>query len=433
MSNWKDYYKDHVVSLEEAVSKVPSHSSVVDGHGLGRSEILYKALLDRADELEDVKIICGWHLGTTDYCDPKYEGIFIPYSMFHSGTVRNAHWEGRAQYIPLSFSQQETYFLKNQPDFLFTQVTPPDENGNVSMGVSVDYTRTALDTAKVVIAQVNKNMPWVNGDTVVPVESIDYFVEADAPVVELKTPDTFKETDLAIAKNVASLIDDGATLQIGVGAIPDQVLKLLENHKHMGVHTELGSPGLMNLIKKGVIDNSMKTLDKGKCVCTIMGGTKEFYAFVDHNPIFEMRRASYVTNPMIIGQQKNMCCVNSAIEVDLQGQVAADMIGPKQYGGVGGQNDFLRGAMMSEGGKSIICMPSTASRGTRSRIVPLLNPGACVSDTRFDTMYIVTEYGIADLFGKTVDERAQELIKIAHPDFREELEKHFYEAIHYVA
>lgn len=430
--NWKEYYNERLVTVEEAVKVVKSRDIISDGHGVGRSEIFMKELVKRADELEDVKILCGFHIGTADYCDPKYEGVFTPYSLFDTAQVRKAHWEGRSQFIPLPFSHWDRFVTETKPDVLFTHVTPPNENGYVSMGISVDFTRAALDASKIVVAQVNENMPWLEGDAVVPVTAIDYFVEENTPLMELKSPETFSELDLAIAKNVASLVKDGDTLQIGVGTIPDQVLKLLGDRKHLGVHTELGTPGIMQLVKDGVIDNSCKTLDRGYCVCTLMGGSRDFYDFVDNNPMFKMGRSGYVTNPMIIAQQKNMVSINSGIEVDLFGQVAADMIGPKQYGGVGGQLDFFRGASMAEGGRSILCMPSTAAGGKVSRIVTSLTPGAAITDTRYDVMYVVTEYGIASLWGKTVEERAKELIKIAHPDFREKLEQDYYNMIHKV-
>jgi len=317
-------------------------------------------------------------------------------------------------------------------DVIFTHVTPPDENGYVSMGIDVSFTRAVVGSAKVVIAQVNNNMPWTYGDSVIHITDIDRFVEGDIPIHIMPEAEKISDIDKAIAGHIATLIKDGDTIQTGVGAIPDTVLSLLGNHKNIGIHTELGSTGIMKMIEKGVINNSKKTLDRGKVICTLMGGTKDFYKYVDHNPMFEMRRSGYVNSPLIIAQQKNMVAMNSAIQVDLLGQVCADMIGPKQFSGVGGQLDFLRGAAMAEGGKSIICMPSTAARGTVSRIVLYLDEGAAVTDTRYDVMYIVTEYGIADLWGRTNKQRAKELIKIAHPKFREQLEKDYYEKIHRV-
>ena len=259
----------------------------------------------------------------------------------------------------------------------------------------------------------------------VPVTAITAFVESDTELPEIPEAVHVSETDKAIAGHIAGLVNDGDTLQIGVGSVPDTVLSMLTGHKHLGIHTELGSTGIMKLMQKGVIDNSMKTLDRGKVVCTLMGGTKEFYKFVDHNDDFLMRRSSYVLNPAVICQQKNMVAMNSAIEIDLLGQANSEMIAGKQFSGVGGQVDFLRGAMMAEGGKSILCMPST-------RIVAQLPAGAVVTASRYDVMYVVTEYGVADLWGKNNDERAKQLIEIAHPDFRAQLEKDFWEKIHKV-
>ena len=250
------------------------------------------------------------------------------------------------------------------------------------------------------------------------------------PIGEIPEATKVTEIDTSIANYIATLIHDGDTIQTGVGAVPDTVLSLLGNHKDIGIHTELASTGVMRMIEKGVITNAKKTLDQGKVVATLMGGTREFYDYVDHNPLFVMRKVSYVNNPLIIAQQKNICAMNSALQVDLFGQVCADMMGPKQFSGVGGQLDFLRGAAMAEGGRSIICLPSTAAKGTVSRIVPHLTPGACVTDTRYDVMYVVTEYGIAELWGKTNKERAKALIEIAHPKFREELDKAYFETIH---
>lgn len=426
------YYKDHLMTVEEAVKLVNSGDLIIDGHGHGRSDIFGPALMARADELKDVRLTTGYNLGQSLHCDPQYEGHFKHVSIFNIAQTRQAHWEGRADFASGHFSQLERIFASWNPRVLFTQVTPPNEQGYVSMGVSVDFTRAMMDVCPVVIAQVNKNMPWVNGDAVVPVTAISAFVEADTVLPEIPEAAQVSETDKAIAGHIAELVNDGDTLQIGVGSVPDTVLSMLTGHKHLGIHTELGSTGIMKLMKKGVIDNSMKTLDRGKVVCTLMGGTKEFYDFVDHNDDFLMRRSSYVLNPANICQQKNMVAMNSAIEIDLFGQANSEMIAGKQFSGVGGQVDFLRGAMMSEGGRSILCMPSTASKGTKSRIVAQLPAGATVTASRYDVMYVVTEYGVADLWGKTNDERAKQLIEIAHPDFRAQLEKDFWEKIHKV-
>ncbi|MDY6047731.1 MAG: acetyl-CoA hydrolase/transferase C-terminal domain-containing protein [Anaerobutyricum sp.] len=426
------YYKDHLMTVEEAVKLVNSGDLIIDGHGHGRSDIFGPALMARANELKDVRLTTGYNLGQSLHCDPQYEGHFKHVSIFDIAQTRQAHWEGRADFAAGHFSQLERIFASWNPKVLFTQVTPPNEEGYVSMGLSVDFTRAMLDKCPIVIAQVNKNMPWTNGDGVVPVTDITAFVEQDTEIPEIPEATNPSDIDVAIAGHIAELVNDGDTLQIGVGSVPDTVLSMLTNHKHLGIHTELGSTGIMKLMQKGVIDNSMKTLDRGKVVCTLMGGTKEFYKFVDHNDDFVMRRSAYVLNPAVICQQKNMVAMNSAIEIDLLGQVNSEMIGGKEFSGVGGQVDFLRGAMMSEGGKSILCMPSTAARGKKSRIIAQLDAGTVVTASRYDVMYVVTEYGIADLWGKTNDERAKQLIEIAHPDFRAQLEKDFWEKIHKV-
>lgn len=432
MSDWKQYYKDHLMSVDEAVAMVKSDDIIIDGHGHGRSPIFGPALMKRSGELRNVRMATGYNLTPSPHCDPQYEGSFRHVSMFNVAETRQAHWEGRSSFVSMNFSQMERVFASWKPNVLFTQVTPPNEHGYVSMGVSCDFTRAMVDVCPVVLAHVNPNMPWTNGDTVIPVEKVTAFVEQETEIPEIKevTMDQVSEVDRKIAMNIASLIHDGDCLQTGVGTIPDTVLQFLGNHKHLGVHTELSSTGVMRLMEKGVIDNSMKTVDTGKVVCTLMGGTRDFYDFVSHNPVFELRKSSYVLNPATICRQKNMVAMNSAIQVDLFGQVNAEMIGGKQFSGVGGQLDFLRGAMMSEGGRSILCMPSTAAKGKASRIVCQLDAGTAVTDTRYDTMYVVTEYGIADLWGKDNDERARQLINIAHPDFREQLEKDFWTKIH---
>lgn len=429
---WKQYYKDRLMGVDEAVALVKSGDIIMDGHGHGRSPIFGPALLMRANELTDVKLTTGYNMTPSLHCDPQYEGHFRHVSMFNTAETRQAHWEGRASFVPMNFSQLERVYASWKPDVLFTQVTPPNEQGLMSMGVSCDFTRAMVDVCPVVLAHVNPNMPWTNGDTVVPVEKITAFVEVETEIPEIAEVkmENVSEVDRKIAQNIAGLIRDGDCLQTGVGTIPDTVLQFLSDRQHLGVHTELSSTGVMRLMKKGVIDNSLKTVDTGKVVCTLMGGTREFYDFVSHNPEFEMRKSSYVLNPATICQQRNVVAMNSAIQVDLFGQANAEMIGGKQFSGVGGQLDFLRGAMLSEGGRSILCMPSTAARGKASRIVCSLDPGTAVTDTRYDTMYVVTEYGVADLWGKDNDERAKQLINIAHPDFREQLEKDFWNKIH---
>lgn len=432
MKNWQAYYNTHLMTAEEAVSLIKSGDIIIDGHGHGRSPVFGPALMARASELADVKLVTGYNMTPSLHCDPKYSGHFRHVSVFNTAETRKAHWENRASFVPVHFSQMERMFSSWSPNVLFTQVTPPNEDGYVSMGVSCDFTRAMVDICPLVLAQVNPNMPWTNGDTVVPVEKFTGFIEAESDIPEIPeiSADNVSDVERKIAMYIAEIIHDGDCLQTGVGAIPDTVLQFLSNHKHLGIHTELGSTGIMRLIEKGVIDNSKKTVDTNKVVCTLLGGTKEFYKFVDHNPDILLRKSSYVLHPANISRQKNMVAMNSAIQVDLFGQVNAEIIGGKQFSGVGGQLDFLRGAMMAEGGKSILCMPSTAAHGTVSRIVCNLDSGTAVTDTRYDTMYIVTEYGIADLWGKDNTQRANALINIAHPSFREQLEKDYWEKSH---
>lgn len=429
---WQQYYKDRCMTVDEAMGLIRSGDLIIDGHGNGRSNIFGPALMKRAGELHDVRLTTGYNMGDSPHCEAKYEGSFRHVSIFDIGPTRQAHWEGRADFAAANFSQLERVFKSWNPRVLFTHVTPPNEDGLVSMGVSVDFTRTMMDYCELVIAQVNRNMPWIDGEAVIPVEKVSAFVVCDNDIPEIPEATKISENDRKIAGYIAGLINDGDTLQAGIGAIPDTVLSMLTDHKHLGIHSELGTTGIMKLMEQGVVDNSLKTINPGKCVCTLLGGTKEFYRYVDHNPNFEMRRSSYVLSPAVICQHRNMVAMNSAIQIDLFGQICSEMIAGKQFSGVGGQLDFLRGAMMSEGGKSIICLPSTASRGTVSRIVAQLDPNAVVTDTRYDVMYVVTEYGVADLWGKTNDERAKQLINIAHPDFREQLERDFWTMIHKV-
>lgn len=425
-ADWRSYYKQHCMSADQAMGLIRSGDLIVDGHGHGRSEIFGPALVKRAGELKDVRLTTGYNLGTAPYCEPAYADSFRHVSVFNTAQTRQAQWDGRADFVPAHFSQLERTFASWSPRVLFTQVTPPNEEGYVSMGVSVDFTRAMVDRCELVIAQVNPNMPWTEGDGVIPVTAIHAFVEQETDIPEIPEAVKVSEVDRAIAGHIAGLVNDGDTLQIGVGSVPDTVLSMLTGHKHLGIHTELGSTGIMKLMRAGVIDNSRKTVDPGKVVCTLMGGTREFYDFVDHNKDFVMRRCSYVLDPAVIARQKNMVAMNAAIEVDLFGQVCSEMIGGRQYSGIGGQVDFLRGAMMAEGGRSIICLPSTAAKGTKSRIVPRLAPGNAVTASRCDVMYIVTEYGVARMWGCSNRERASQLIAIAHPDFRQELEREFF-------
>lgn len=329
------------------------------------------------------------------------------------------------------FSEIPFLFETHLPvDVAMVSVSPPDRNGFCSLGVSVDYTRRAVDSAKIVIAEVNRTMPRTHGESFLHVSEIDYFVEVDVPIHELKTAE-LTDVEKNIGRHVAELIGDGCCLQLGIGGIPDAVLTYLTDFKDLGVHSEMISDGVMKLVNAGVITGRKKTIHRGKIVVNFLMGSRAFYDWVDDNPVIEMRTVDYTNNPYIVAQNKNMVAINSALEVDLLGQVCADTLGPKQFSGVGGQLDFVRGARMSEGGKAIIALPSAAKGGV-SRISPVLKQGAAVTTSRNDVDYVVTDQGIAALKGKTVRDRMRALINIAHPDAREQLEKQAYEIYHVI-
>jgi 4-hydroxybutyrate CoA-transferase len=361
--------------------------------------------------------------GVAPYVEAQYEGIFELHSFFVGANVRQATWEGRADYIPV--------FLSEIPDMIrqkvvpinvaLITVSPPDKNGYVSLGTSVDATLAAVQTAKLVIAQVNKYMPRTFGDSTLHIRDINFLVNHDTPLHEA-TIEPLTDIEKSIGQYIAGLVPDGATLQMGIGSIPNAVLQNLVNHKHLGVHTEMFSDGLLPLIEKGVVDNSKKKLLKGRTVATFLMGTQKLYDFVDDNPSIQMKTLDYVNNMRNIAKNPKVMAINSAIEIDLTGQVCADSIGLQIYSGVGGQIDFMRGAAMSEGGKPIIALSSRTLKGM-PKIVPTLKIGAGVVSTRANIHYVVTEFGMAYLYGKSLKQRAKALIDIAHPDDRELLEK----------
>jgi 4-hydroxybutyrate CoA-transferase len=422
---WKEYYEDRKITAEEAVQKIPSDSVVVLAHAAGEPGYLVDAMVENAEQYHNVRIMHMVSLGKAAYCQEGMEKHFIHDSLFVSGQTRDAIAAGRADFTPCFFYKVPELFEKSvKVDVAMVMVTPPDENGRVSLGVSCDYTLPALREAKLVIAQVNREMPWAEGETVIPVEDIDCFVEHDALIPELK-PAKIGEVEKAIGKNCAELIHDGDTLQLGIGAIPDAVLAELGDKKDLGIHSEMFSDGVVDLVKKGVINNTRKSLRPGKLVVTFLMGTKKLYDFVDHNPDIYMAPVDYVNNPVVVSQNDNIVCINSCVQIDLQGQVCSEAIGPKQISAAGGQVDFVRGASMARNGISIMAMSSTAAHGKVSKIVANLDPGAPVTTSRYDVDYVVTEYGIAHLKGKNLRERAKALIRIAHPDFRKGLEEEF--------
>ena len=419
-------YKECICSAEEAIQKVKSGDRIVFSHACGEPRVLPATLMKRVDELTGVQIVHMVPMGEALYCRPEYAGSFRHVALFSGAPTREAIWENRADYVPYVFSEIPFLFDSVLPvDVAMVTVSPPDKNGFCSLGVSVDYTKKAVESAKIVIAEINKAMPRTHGDSFVHVSEIDCFVEVDIPIAELKATE-LTDVEINIGKYVTELIEDGSCLQLGIGGIPDAVLKNLGSLKDLGVHSEMISDGVKHLVEKGIINGRKKNFHKDKIVITFLMGSREFYDWVDDNPIIEMRTVDYTNNPYIIAQNKNMVAINSALEVDLLGQVCADTIGPKQFSGVGGQLDFVRGARMSEGGKAVIALPSTAKGGI-SRIVPTLKEGAAVTTSRNDVDYVVTDYGIASLKGKTVRDRMKALINIAHPNVREELQKKAYE------
>jgi len=374
-----------------------------------------------------VEICHALTIGASDYVAPEMEGHIRANALFIGPNVRKAVQEGRADFTPVLLSEFTLLFQKGilPVDVAFVHLSPPDEHGFCSYGIETGLTKTPAESARIIIAEVNPNMPRCLGDSFIHVSRIDYIVPVDYPLMELPmSSGEPSETVLRIAQYIAELVPDGATMQMGIGEIPDAVLRFLRHKKDLGVHTELFSDGVIDLVEAGVITNARKTLHPGKIIAGFMLGTRRLYEWAHDNPIIELRRTEYVNDPFVIAQNYRQVAINSAIEVDLTGQVCADSIGPKLYSGVGGQLDFIYGASRSEGGVPIIAMPSTATMkdGTLvSRIVPMLKPGAGVVTTRYHVHYVVTEYGVADLYGKTIRQRAQALIRIAHPDFRDEL------------
>ncbi|MCH3964796.1 MAG: 4-hydroxybutyrate CoA-transferase [Clostridium sp.] len=424
--SWEDIYKSRLVDAEEAVSKIKSNSRVVFSHAVGEPSELIDALVKNKENYENLEIVHMVAMGKGEYAKPGMEKYFRHNSLFVGASTRDAVSSGRGDYTPCFFYEVPRLFKKGYlpVDVALIQVSEPDEHGYCSFGVSNDYTKPAAESAKLVIAEVNKNMPRTLGDSFIHVSNIDYMVEVSHPLIELK-PAKLGEVEKSIGRYCASLIEDGSTLQLGIGAIPDAVLMFLKDKKDLGIHSEMISDGVVELVEAGVINNSRKTLHPGKIIVTFLMGTRKLYDFVDNNPMVETYPVDYVNNPLVIMKNSKMVSINSCVQVDLMGQVCSESIGLKQISGVGGQVDFVRGTDMAEDGKSIIAIPSTASHGKVSRIVPLLDTGAAVTTSRNEVDYIITEYGIAHLRGKTLKDRARALINIAYPDFRESLEEEF--------
>lgn len=418
MKNWREVYHDKIVTAEAALQTVKSGDRVVTGHACGEPQVLVEALVARAPELSNVEIVHMVAMGPAKYAQPGMEASFRHNALFVGGSTRKAVEEKRADYTPCFFSEIPRLFREKllPVDAALIQVTPPDEEGFCSFGVSADYTMAAAECAKTVIAQINAKLPRTGGASI-HLDAINLIVESDQPLIELKPP-VIGEIEKRIGENVAALIPDGATLQLGIGAIPDAVLLFLKDKKDLGIHSEMFSDGVVVLAEAGVVTNKKKTINTGKFTAAFLMGTRKLYDFIDNNPDVELHPVDYINDPYVIGQHENMMSINSALQVDLMGQVNAEMIGSRQFSGIGGQVDFVRGVSRSKNGKSIIALPATASGGKISRIACELDRGAAVSTSRNDVHHIVTEYGVANLRGKSLRERAVALIAIAHPDFR---------------
>ncbi len=417
-------YRAKVTTAERAVELVRSGNRVYVHQGCSTPQTLVDALVKRAPDLHDVEIVHMLTLGDAAYTHPEFQGHFRHNGFFLGGNVRQAIAEGRADYIPISLSDIEYLFLSGEMplDVAFIQTSPPDENGFLNLGAGVDASQTAAACARYVIAEVNERMPRTLGNTRLHISRITAAVETSRPLLEVP-PAAGSPVQQRIAKNVASLVPDGATLQMGIGGLPNSVWECLADHKDLAIHSELVSDGAVPLIHSGVINCARKTLHPGKIIAGFVFGSKPLFNLIHENPLFEFHPTAYVNDPFVISRNDRMMAINSALQVDLTGQVCADSIGSTPYSGFGGQLDFMRGAGRSMGGKAIIALSSTAKGGTLSRIVPVLDPGAGVVTTRADVHYVVTEHGIAYLRGKNLRQRAEALIAIADPKFRGELER----------
>ena len=429
-------YQSRVTTAQEAVKAIKSGHRVFLTGNVSVPQKLLAALVEYAPNLKDVEICQALTVGSADYVGPEMEGHLRVNSMFISANIRKAVQEGRADFTPVLLSEFPLLFKRGvlPLDVAIIHVSTPDEHGFCSLGVEVGLTKSAAESAKVIIAEVNEKMPRTLGDAFIHVSRLTHIVPVNYPIPEHNmASDGGSDIVEKIAGHIADLIPDGATMQLGIGSIPDAVLKFLYNKKDLGIHTELFSDGVIDLFNAGVLTNARKSLHPGKIVAGFILGTKRLYEWVDDNPMIEMHPTEYVNDPFIIAQNDRMVAVNSAIEVDLTGQVCADSIGPKLYSGVGGQLDFIYGASRSKGGVPIIALPSVATLrdGTQlSKIVSMLKPGAGVVTSRNHVRYVVTEHGVADLYGKTIHQRAQALINVAHPQFREDLQKQAKE-LHY--
>ena len=437
MTNWQANYNSRITTADEAVKAVKSGDRLFLTGNASVPLQLLAALVARAPELENVEICHPLAICPSDYVAPEMAGHLRINSMFVSANVRKAVNEGRADFTPVMLSEFPLLFKNGHLplDVAFIHVSPPDQHGYCSMGAESGLTISAAEVAKIVIAQVNEQMPRTLGDTLMHVDRMHHIVPLNCPLTEMAMGDDVdKDVVERIAAHIAGLIPDGATMQLGIGAIPNAVLKYLLNKKDLGIHSELISDGVIDLVEAGVLTNARKSIHPGKIVAGFLLGTKRLYDWVDNNPLVELHRTEYVNDPFVVAQNDRMVAINSALEVDLTGQVCADSIGPKMYSAVGGQLDFIYGASRSKGGVPIIAMPSSSvlRDGTViSKIVPMLKQGAGVVTSRNHVHFVVTEFGIADLYGKSVRQRTEALIAIADPRFRDEITRQARE-LHYL-
>ncbi len=423
--DWKSIYEQKVATATEAIKSIKDNDYVVVAETASVPQHVLKELAKHKDDYNNVRIAHMLTLGDGDYMKPECYGHFRHIALFVGANSRQALADNQADYLPSFFKDVPALLGSAFPvDVAIVQASKPDAEGYCHLSLSCDYGMAAVEKAKTVIVEVNDQMPTVGGNNRVHVSEIDYIVPCSYELPEVP-PAKITDVEKAIGENCASLVNDGDTLQLGIGSIPDAVLLFLKDKKDLGIHSEMVSDGVVELIESGVINGSKKTLHPGKIVTTFLMGTRKFYDYVDNNPMIETHPVDYVNDPYIIAKNDNMVSINSCIEVDLQGQVNSESMGLKQFSGTGGQVDYVRGAAMSKGGRAIMAIPSTAAKGKVSRIVPFLSEGATVTTSRNDVDYVVTEYGIAKLKGKTLRERAANLIKIAHPDFREQLQQEF--------
>lgn len=418
----------YCATAAEAVQIIQSGHRVFLHTAAATPARLVEAMTDRHAELKNVEIVAAHTEGPAPYTDDQYADSFNVSAFFVGQNIRKAVQRGRVHYIPIFLSEIPTLFTSGKMplDVAMVTVSKPNSKGFCSLGCSVDISNAAVDTAKYVIAQVNPNMPFVHGNGIIHMDKITHYIEVDDPIYEIP-PAAPTDIELKIGRNVAELIDDGCTLQMGIGGIPNAVLHSLTDHKDLGVHSEMISDGVVDLYEKGVITGMKKTVNFGKIIAGFAFGSRRLYDFIDENPIVNMMDVSYVNDTRTIRMHPNFIAINSAIEIDILGQVCADSIGTRQYSGVGGQMDFVRGATLSEGGKAILALPSRTNKGIQ-RIVPTLNLGASVVTTRAHVQYVATEYGVADLYAQNLKERIKRMITIAHPDDRETLAQQAHEA-----